>query len=66
MSLKNITIGLNVLLMPLYIGFFARTWTAEEFDVVKFCNTLVCGSNREPFMHPEAPTREFTQLLGLS
>ena len=66
MSLKNITIGLNVLLMLLCTGFFARTWTAEEFDVVKFCNTLVCGSNREPFIYPEAPTREFRQLLGLS
>lgn len=66
MSLKNITIGLNVLLMPLCIGFFGRTWTAQEFDVVKFCNTLVCGSNREPLKHPEAPTREFRQLLGLS
>ena len=39
MSLKNIAIGLNVLLMLLCVGFFVWTWTAEESDVVEFCNT---------------------------
>ena len=30
-----------------------RTWTAEESDVVEFCNTLVCRPNREPSLHPQ-------------
>jgi len=29
------------------------TWTAGESDVVEFCNTLVCCSNREPSLHPK-------------
>ena len=30
-----------------------RTWTAEKSDVVEFCNTLVCCSDREPSLHPK-------------
>jgi hypothetical protein len=29
-----------------------RTWTAEEFDVVEFYNTLVCRTAREPSLYP--------------
>ena len=29
-----------------------RTWTAEEFDVVEFCNTLVCRTARKPSLYP--------------
>ena len=29
-----------------------RTWTAEEFDAVEFCNTLVCRTAREPSLYP--------------
>ena len=42
-----------------------RTWTAEESDVVEFCNTLVCRSNREPSLHPEELIEELRQLFSL-
>ena len=42
-----------------------RTWTAEESDVVEFCNTLVCRSNRKPSLHPEELIEELRQLFSL-
>ena len=45
--------------------FLCRTWTAEESDVVEFCNTLVCRSNRKPSLHPEELIEELRQLCSL-
>ena len=42
-----------------------RTWTAEEFDAVEFCNTLVCRTAREPSLHPKELIKELRQLFCL-
>ena len=42
------------------------TWVAKKSDVVEFCNTLVCCSNREPYLHPEELIKELRQLLVYS
>ena len=42
------------------------TWTAEESDVVEFCNTLVCCSNREPSLHPKELIKQSRKLLVYS
>ena len=41
------------------------TWVAKKSDVVEFCNTLVCRSNREPSIHPEKLIEELRQLFSL-
>ena len=40
-----------------------RTLTAEEFDVVEFCNTLVCCSAREPSLHQKELIKQSRKLL---
>ena len=39
-------------------------WTAEEPDVVGLCNTLVCCSNCEPYLHPTELLEELMHTLN--
>ena len=41
------------------------TWTAEESDVVEFCNTMVCCSAREPSLHQKELLKELRQIFSL-
>ena len=42
------------------------TWTAKESDVMEFCNTLVCCSNREPSLHQKELIKQSKKLLVYS
>ena len=42
------------------------TWVAKESDVVEFCNTLVCCSNREPSLHQKELIKQSRKLLVYS
>ena len=41
------------------------TWTAEEFVVVEFCNTLVCRTAREPSLHQKELIKQLRKLHSL-